>query len=153
MRLNPRALSLACAAAIGVAGALSSVACAQTSAPGANQQPVQTLPAQPQAPELVTGLPDFTRLVDRVGPGVVSIEAETSGRARGQARGGPPELDQLPEFFRRMFPDGLPPGMMPGPGMPGAPRGRSMGTGFIISTDGHLSVSYTHLTLPTICSV
>ena len=79
MRTTPRLLSLACAAAISGAGVLLSVACAQTTAPtAAPQQPIATLPAQPQAPELVTGLPDFTRLVDRVGPGVVSIEAETT---------------------------------------------------------------------------
>ena len=137
MRTTPRLLSLACAAAISGAGVLLSVACAQTTAPtAAPQQPIATLPAQPQAPELVTGLPDFTRLVDRVGPGVVSIEAETSARPRATTRGGQPmpDMDQMPEFFRRMFPDGMP-GM---PGMPEGPRGRSMGTGFIISTDGYL---------------
>ncbi|MGO1893597.1 MAG: Do family serine endopeptidase [Luteimonas sp.] len=103
----------------------------------ATAQTAQTAPS----PELVTGLPDFTRLVERVGPGVVSIEA-TIG-ARTAQRGGPPQ-DMLPEFFRRFFP-GIPfPG---GPGDPDdprdpTPRGISMGTGFLVSEDGYLLTNH-----------
>ena len=103
----------------------------------------------PNAP-LVTGLPDFTLLVERVGPAVVSIEATGSGRnpmARGGGApgNGVPDDDELPEFFRRFFgPD------MPMPGMPGAPgddegggpQGMSIGTGFLISGDGYLLTNH-----------
>src|SRR5690554_1742086 len=92
-------------------------------------------------PELVTGLPDFTRLVEQVGPGVASIEA-TIG-ARTAQRGGP-QPDMLPEFFRRFFP-GMPfPGGPDGPGDPRdpTPRGISMGTGFLISEDGYLLTNH-----------
>ena len=43
----------------------------------------QQVPATAPQPELVTGLPDFTRLVDRVGPGVVSVEARIASRRTG----------------------------------------------------------------------
>ena len=107
----------------------------------------QSQPAAAAAPELVVGLPDFTRLVDQVGPAVVSVQAEAGGKPRTATaqRGQPqqtPEDEQIPEFFRRFFgPDGMP---MPGaPGMPNArPRGVSQGTGFIISADGYLLTNH-----------
>ena len=46
----------------------------------ASAQPTQEAPAP--APQLVVGLPDFTRLVDEVGPGVVSVEAEIGSKPR-----------------------------------------------------------------------
>jgi serine protease Do len=86
-------------------------------------------------PQLVSGLPDFTRLVDEVGDGVVSIEATSSGPRMAGAAPGLPE--DMPEFFRRFF---GPDFQMPGgpPGMPDGPRGTSMGSGFIISADGYV---------------
>ena len=102
-------------------------------------------PAQSPAPQLVTGLPDFTGLVDRVGPAVVNIESIVGGRAsaRSQAQspdGQFPGEDQMPEFFRRFFGPGF---QMPGPDQqPNAPRGRSMGTGFIISADGYVLTNH-----------
>ena len=76
--LRPLALTLALAI-VGV-GACS----------GQNAVNAQTLPAaQPAAPaaELVAGLPDFTRLVEQVGPAVVSVQAELGGRsAQGSER-------------------------------------------------------------------
>ena len=45
----------------------------------------QSQPAAAPAPELVVGLPDFTRLVDQVGPAVVSVEAEVGGKPRTAA--------------------------------------------------------------------
>lgn len=113
------------------------------------QTPLATQPSTP-APELVAGLPDFTRLVDQVGPAVVSVQAEIGGKsqATAQARRMPQMPDdegegdeQIPEFFRRFFGPGMP---MPGmPGMPDArPRGTSLGTGFIISADGYLLTNH-----------
>ena len=115
---------------------------------GQNPASAQTSPAMPAtpAPELVAGLPDFTRLVDQVGPAVVSVQAEIGGRSQAAAQARQlPEGDgdeQIPEFFRRFFGPGITP--MPGmPGMPDArPRGTSLGTGFIISADGYLLTNH-----------
>ncbi len=132
--LRPVLLSTALALAIGGVGGWYSSAQAQSQ------------PAAAPAPELVVGLPDFTRLVDQVGPAVVSVEAEVGGKPRTASaqRGQPqmPDEDEIPEFFRRFFgPDGMP--MPGGPGMPNArPRGVSQGTGFIISADGYLLTNH-----------
>jgi serine protease Do len=68
-------------------------------------------------------LPDFTTLVDRVGPSVVNIRTTTRVSSSSDLRGLPPGMDNgdMSEFFRRFF--GIP---MPGsPGSPGSPRGGS----------------------------
>ncbi|MCF7223496.1 DegQ family serine endoprotease [Marilutibacter chinensis] len=94
-------------------------------------------PAATPARPLVTGLPDFTTLVQRVGPAVVNVSAEIAPRRA--ARGQMPGQGEIPEFFRRM----LPPGMLPdGPQMPQAPGGVSLGTGFLISDDGYLLTNH-----------
>jgi len=96
--------------------------------------------ATPEAP-LVTGLPDFTRLVERVAPAVVSIET-TLGAPRGRGQQQMPDDAQIPEIFRRFFGPGFDmPGAPRGPGG-NAPRGRAMGTGFIISADGYLLTNH-----------
>ncbi|WP_300450336.1 DegQ family serine endoprotease [Accumulibacter sp.] len=83
------------------------------------------------------GLPDFTELVEKQGPAVVNISTTQSVRSNG--RGAPPfpldENDPMYEFFRRFIP--RQPG---GPGF-GAPRdfeSRSLGSGFIVSSDGYI---------------
>lgn len=93
--------------------------------------------AVPAAP-LVTGLPDFTRLVEEVGPAVVKIDT-TIGSRRSQSQDEALD-EQIPEIFRRFFGPGF---QMPGPGGRGpAPRGRAMGTGFIISADGYVLTNH-----------
>ena len=86
-------------------------------------------------PQLVVGLPDFTRLVDQVGPGVVSIEATSTRRSMARGPGQLP--DDMPEFFRRFFGPGL-----PMPSMPDGPQGISAGSGFIISEDGYVLTNH-----------
>ena len=85
------------------------------------------------------GLPDFTELVEKVGPAVVNIR--TTERTR-TARGGQanPELDEdMLEFFRRF---GLPMPNRPNPRSPqqpdGEPQTRGVGSGFILNGDGYV---------------
>ena len=81
-------------------------------------------------------LPDFTELVDAVGPSVVNIR--TLEKVRGPAAGGAEIDPNIEEFFRRF---GIP---LPGRPDPrrGGPRGgdepqqRGVGSGFILSADG-----------------
>ncbi|MGV3569277.1 MAG: DegQ family serine endoprotease [Ramlibacter sp.] len=114
---------------------------------------VVLMPAKPvvaQSAPQPRSLPDFSELVDQVGPAVVNIR--TTERARQVAGatgpGGAPMDEEMQEFFRRFF--GVP---MPGtPGTPGAPGPRSprpgprgggeeetprgVGSGFILTADG-----------------
>ncbi len=100
--------------------------------------PVVAQPAPAAAPS-VRGLPDFTDLVDQVGPSVVNIRTMERVRA-GIGSDGPMMDEEMQEFLRRFF--GVPlPGMPrqgPRPDRPQpeqeVPRG--VGSGFIISPDG-----------------
>ena len=82
-------------------------------------------------------LPDFTPLVDKNGPAVVNVQARQNPNETAAADGDEGADDeQVPEIFRRFFGPG-------GPGNPGGPRGgrpggTSLGSGFIISTDGYI---------------
>ncbi|MGY0560774.1 MULTISPECIES: Do family serine endopeptidase [unclassified Luteimonas] len=105
----------------------------------AAQEATSARAAQAAAPELVTGLPDFTRLVEQVGPGVVSIEATITGRT---AQRRAPSQDMFPEIFRRFFGPGFSMPDAPGGPQAPAPRGLSMGTGFLISEDGYLLTNH-----------
>ncbi len=97
-------------------------------------------PATTPAPQLVAGLPDFTRLVEQVGPAVVNVEAQISGGPRNSAQ--VIDEEDIPEIFRRFFGPGFP-GMPGTPDDPrGRPRGTSLGTGFIISGDGYILTNH-----------
>lgn len=103
--------------------------------------PIAPPPAATPSAPIVAGLPDFTQLVQRVGPAVVNISAEVTPKRQARSRGPMPDEDQIPEFFRRFFgPD------FPGPGGQGPrqPRGgaRSIGSGFLISQDGYVLTNH-----------
>ncbi|MFL6592876.1 MAG: DegQ family serine endoprotease [Luteimonas sp.] len=107
--------------------------------------PAATAQAPSAAPQMVVGLPDFTHLVDQVGPGVVNVEAQIGSPRNAQANAEQaPDEDDIPEIFRRFFGPGMP--MPPGVGPQGpqgaGPRGVSMGTGFLISGDGYVLTNH-----------
>ena len=86
----------------------------------------------------ITGLPDFTELVDRNAPAVVNISTQASDEGRAQRRFSIPEGSEdtpLHDFFRRFFDEA-----------PMGPEGReplsSLGSGFIISKDGYIISNY-----------
>lgn len=86
-------------------------------------------------PALVRGLPDFTELVDQVGPSVVNIRTSERVSARTNASGM--DEDML-EFFRRF---GVPIPNMPRQQRPQRPQPeeeqpRGVGSGFILTADG-----------------
>jgi serine protease Do len=94
----------------------------------------------PKAQAQPTGLPDFTELVDKVGPAVVNIRTLERGRSN-VARGSGGEIDEdMLEFFRRF---GIPIPNQPSPrgGAPrqdGEPQQRGVGSGFILNADGYV---------------
>ena len=91
--------------------------------------------AQVAAP-LVTGLPDFTDLIEKVGPAVVNIRTTEKVR-QGQ---GAPGDEEMQEFLRRFFGQQAP--RTPSPRGKRTPQPqeeevqRGIGSGFIISNDG-----------------
>jgi serine protease Do len=90
------------------------------------------------APAAVAGLPDFTDLIDRVGPGVVNIRTTERIKQRENPMGD----DEMQEFFRRFFGGQMPQiprGQTPrGRRAPGEEVQRGVGSGFITSADGYV---------------
>lgn len=88
-----------------------------------------------------SGLPDFSDLVDRVGPAVVNIRTTEKVRPGQNAPGI--EDEEMQEFFRRFFGVPIPPRQQPVPPGKNAPQQeeempRGVGSGFIISSDGYV---------------
>ncbi len=103
---------------------------------------VAAQPAPAPVPS-VRGLPDFTDLVDQVGPAVVNIR--TMERVRAGMGGGGPADEEMQEFLRRFFGIPMPgtPRQGPRPNRPQQPQPeqevpRGVGSGFIISADGYV---------------
>ncbi len=106
-----------------------------TAISGAAPPAAAPAPASSQA----AGLPDFKTIIKRNQASVVNISTTQQVRADAQLRGMPPGASPG-------LPPGLPPGMeeffrpfrgMPGP-MPGPREANSLGSGFIISSDGQI---------------
>jgi len=126
-----------------VAAIAAAVPAACTAQPPAN--PIAQPPAATPAPTLVSGLPDFTNLVQRVGPAVVNIRAEVAPRRTARNQQQIPDEEQIPEIFRRFFGDDMPfPGQGPGGPGPRGPRGggASLGSGFLMSADGYVMTNH-----------
>lgn len=97
-------------------------------------------PVQAGAQTTVRGLPDFSDLVEQVGPSVVNIRTLEKVSARDVDSGMSDE--EMQELFRRFF--GVP---MPTPPRQPRPNGRSpvpqeqprgVGSGFVLSSDGFI---------------
>ncbi|QGW76245.1 Do family serine endopeptidase [Pseudomonas alkylphenolica] len=82
-------------------------------------------------------LPDFTTLVEQASPAVVNISTKQKLPDRRYATGQMPDLEGLPPMFREFFERNM-------PQQPRSPRGdrqreaQSLGSGFIISSDGYV---------------
>lgn len=105
------------------------LACAGLSIPGA------AIGAAPVPTPVVTGLPDFSDLIDKAGPAVVNIR--TTERVR-MGQGGPGE-EEMQEFLRRFFGQPIPRRRSPQqPPQAEQEVQRGVGSGFIISDDGYV---------------
>jgi len=103
------------------------------SPPTSSPAPAKSAAAPPSVPRntpVVSGLPDFTALVEQYGAAVVNVSTVEKAPS-DQTAANIPENDPFFQFFRRF---GVPtPRMRPNPQLQ-----RGLGSGFIISSDGYI---------------
>ncbi len=137
-------------AAVGLIGAGGAIAVNHASATPQQNVPVSVLapvaPVAPNAPlsaapATTIALPDFTQIVERMGPAVVNVSVVGSTKTAFHGQGGqaaqPDEFGDDPffEFFRRFQGPNGQRGQRGGRGMPDMPT-HGTGSGFIVSADG-----------------
>jgi len=129
--------------------ALSISSCTEAASVGESQAPAKVVVAantatpksDAQSAPLVTGLPDFTALVEREGKAVVNISTSQVIRASQRQQQGLGGDEDPFDIFRRFgFP--VPPkgqgGQPSQPSRPREERAQSLGSGFIIGSDGYI---------------
>ncbi|MBP7392508.1 MAG: DegQ family serine endoprotease [Zoogloea sp.] len=133
------AIALALAGCLQEGGAISP-SHAANGAPAQATAPALTPPVAPLAQSGRYGLPDFSALVEQVGPAVVNISVtQKLARGNGATSGDDPFAgDPFYDFLRRF---GVPVPGMPGNGGSGGGRmpeqvQQGVGSGFIVSADG-----------------
>jgi serine protease Do len=133
-----RTLAAAIVASLGLAACspdFASIATAGTAAAAVespNRSPntaSAALSPAPTAGRVVTGLPDFSTLVERYGPAVVNVTVVEKAEPVANGPRVSPD-DPFYEFFRR-FGQQMPRGGVPQPS-------RGEGSGFIVSPDGYI---------------
>jgi serine protease Do len=93
-----------------------------------------------QAQAQTRTLPDFTDLVEMVGPSVVNIRTVDKSVPQSNAQPADPQDEEMQELFRRFF--GMPPPGAPRQQRPNRPQQqpedqpRGVGSGFILTADG-----------------
>ena len=83
----------------------------------------------------VSGLPDFTELVEETGPAVVNIRVTQFGERANSNPQNDMQQEQIPEFFRRFFD-------VPGNPNQGRPDRQGAGSGFVIDSDGYIVTNH-----------
>ena len=86
----------------------------------------------------VTGLPDFTGLMEAAGPAVVNIRVTEFGqrlRNENLQRNMPPQNPEVPDFFRRFF-------EQPGNPRAGRPDRSGAGSGFVYDPEGYIITNH-----------
>ena len=98
----------------------------------------QAVPAA-MAAEAVSpaSLPDFTQLVEQASPAVVNIST-TQKLPDRKVNQQMPDLEGLPPMLREFFERGMPQPRAPRGGGGGQREAQSLGSGFIISSDGYI---------------
>jgi serine protease Do len=138
--LSRTALAAIAATTFGLGATATTIDWMHKAQAAADSQPLllaQAAPATAAAGtgNLVTGLPDFTTLVDQTSASVVNISVV--GKAAKSPAMNP--NDPMYEFFRRF---GIPVPQDPrggqGPGNGQGPTPRGIGSGFVISQDGYI---------------